>query len=227
MKEILTRSTEIMGDLGIGNLEKSFAGLKQLAEKNQMTIEQLADEALEIALKTIQTETIKLLETINQRPVYTVEEVVHGEKIDPQRLYVMGGPAAILAPLLKQTFDLATEVPDNFAVANAIGAALTRTTMEIELFADTGKKIMFIPNLDIKREVNSSYSLSDAQEDGVNELVKYLKKNGHPEIAGEGVSIVEAEAFNMVDDYSVGSKTIRVSCQIKPGLEKDYLEGIK
>ena len=223
----LIDACNVKGLSHLGNLEKSFAGLKQLAEKNQMTIEQLADEALEIALKTIQTETIKLLETINQRPVYTVEEVVHGEKIDPQRLYVMGGPAAILAPLLKQTFDLATEVPDNFAVANAIGAALTRTTMEIELFADTGKKIMFIPNLDIKREVNSSYSLSDAQEDGVNELVKYLKKNGHPEIAGEGVSIVEAEAFNMVDDYSVGSKTIRVSCQIKPGLEKDYLEGIK
>ncbi len=139
----------------------------------------------------------------------------------------MGGPAAILAPLLGQTFDLNTEVPENFAVANAIGAALTRTTMEIELFTDTGKKIMFIPNLDIKREVKSSYSLSDAKEDGVNELVKYLKENGHPEIACEDVSVVEAEAFNMVDDYSVGSKTIRVSCQIRPGLETKYLQGIK
>jgi hypothetical protein len=167
------------------------------------------------------------LDTINQRPVYTVEEIVHGKQIIPQQLYVMGGPAVILAPLLGQSFDLATEVPDNYAVANAIGAALTRTTMEIELFADTGKKTLLIPNLGIKRKINSSYSLNKAQDDGVSEIVKYLKENNHPEIKNEDVSVVEAESFNMVDDYSVGSKTIRVSCQIRPGLEKDYLEGIK
>ena len=206
----------------IGQPDKSFDGLKELAEQNRLTVEQLADKALDIALKTIQTETNRLLETINQRPVYTVEEVFHGRKISPQRLYVMGGPAAILAPLLRQTFDLETEVPDNFAVANAIGAALTRTTMEIELFADTGKKSMFIPNLDIKRKVSSSYSLDEARHDGISELVKYLNENGHPEIENQNVSVVEAEAFNMVDDYAVGSKTIRVSCQIRPGLETNY-----
>ena len=223
----LIDACNVKGLCRLGHSEKSFAGLKELAQQNQLTVEQLADEALDIALKTIQSETNKLLETINQRPVYTVEEVIHGEKISPQRLYIMGGPAAILAPLLGQIFALETEVPDNFAVANAIGAALTKTTMEIELFADTGKKIMLIPNLDIKRKISSSYSLSEAQHDGVGEMVKYLKENGHPEIKDEDVSVVEAEAFNMVDDYAVGSKTIRVSCQIRPGLEKDYLEGIK
>ncbi len=211
----------------LGNFAKSFSGLKELAEQNQLTTEQLADEALDTALKTIQFEALKLLDTINQRPVYTVEEIVHGKQIIPQQLYVMGGPAVILAPLLGQSFDLATEVPDNYAVANAIGAALTRTTMEIELFADTGKKTLLIPNLGIKRKINSSYSLNKAQDDGVSEIVKYLKENNHPEIKNEDVSVVEAESFNMVDDYSVGSKTIRVSCQIRPGLEKDYLEGIK
>ncbi len=223
----LIDACNVKGLCNLGDIDKSFSGLKKLAEQNQLTIEKLADETLNVALKAIQLEATKLLDSINQRPVYTVEEVMHGEKIIPQRLYVMGGPAAILAPLLGQTFDLETEVPENYAVANAIGAALTRTTMEIELFADTGKKTMFIPNLNIKRKVSSSYSLNEAQNDGVGEMVKYLKENNHPEIEHEDVSVVEAESFNMVDDYSVGSKTIRVSCQIRPGLEKDYLEGVK
>ncbi len=205
----------------LGNCDNSFAGLKELAEKNHLTVVELADQALDLALTTIRDEADKLLEIINQRPVYTVEEVIHGEKINPQKLYVMGGPAAILAPLLDKVFDLETEVPDNYAVANAIGAALTRMTMEVELFADTGKKTMFIPNLDIKRTVDSSYSLNDARQDGIGALVKYLKENGHPEIKEQDVSVVEAEAFNMVDDYAVGSKTIRVSCQIRPGLEEE------
>lgn len=204
----------------IGDCKKSFSGLKELADKNQLEITELADRALAIALETIKSKALEILDNINQRPVYTVKEVVHGKTIKPQRLYVMGGPAAILAPLLRQTFALTTQVPDNFAVANAIGAALTRTTMEIELFADTGKKQMFIPNLGIQRKITSAYSLNDARKDGVNELLKYLKENGHPKITDEAVSVVEAEAFNMVDDYAVGSKTIRVSCQIRPGLEK-------
>ena len=223
----LIDACNVKGLCRIGQPDRSFAGLKELAEQNQMTTEELANKALDLALKAIRTEANKLLETINQRPVYTVEEVVHGKKISPQRLYVMGGPAAILAPLLGRIFELETEVPNNFAVANAIGAALTRTTMEIELFADTGKNFMFIPNLNIRRKVSSSYSLNDAQQDGVGELVKFLKENGHPEIKDQDVSVVEAEAFNMVDDYAVGSKTIRVSCQIRPGLETDYLKGTK
>ena len=217
----LIDACNVKGLCDLGQPDRSFAGLKKLAEKNSLTVVELADKALDLALATIRAEAGKLLETINQRPVYTVEEVVHGKKINPQRLYVMGGPAAILAPLLGRIFDLETEIPNNFAVANAIGAALTKTTMEIELFADTGKKTMFIPNLDIKRKVSSSYSLSDAQQDGVGELVKYLRENGHPEITDQDVSVVEAEAFNMVDDYAVGSKTIRVSCQIRPGLEEE------
>ncbi|MCD6292181.1 MAG: hydantoinase/oxoprolinase family protein [Deltaproteobacteria bacterium] len=217
----LIDACNVKGLCSLGNCDNSFAGLKELAEKNQLTIIELADKALDLALTTICDEAKNLLEAINQRPVYTVKEVIHGKKITPQKLFVMGGPAAILAPLLEKVFNLESEVPNNFAVANAIGAALTKTTMEIELFADTGKKTMLIPNLGIKRTVSSSYSLNDAQQDGINELLKYLKENGHPEITDQDISVVEAEAFNMVDDYAVGSKTIRVSCQIRPGLEEE------
>ncbi|MEA3333752.1 MAG: hydantoinase/oxoprolinase family protein [Pseudomonadota bacterium] len=220
-KPTLIDACNVKGLCRLGNCDNSFAGLQELAEKNHLTVVELADNAIDLALTTIRDEADKLLETINQRPVYTVEEVVHGEKINPQKLYVMGGPAAILAPLLSKIFDLETEVPDNYAVANAIGAALTKMTMEVELFADTGKKTMLIPNLDIRRKVSSSYSLNDARKDGISELVKYLRENGHPEIADQNISVVEAEAFNMVDDYAVGSKTIRVSCQIRPGLEEE------
>ncbi|MCD6534295.1 MAG: hydantoinase/oxoprolinase family protein [Deltaproteobacteria bacterium] len=224
-KPTLIDACNVKGLCRLGNCDNSFAGLQELAEKNHLTVVELADNAIGLALTTIRDEAVKLLETINQRPVYTVEEVVHGEKINPQKLYVMGGPAAILAPLLGKIFDLETEVPENYAVANAIGAALTKMTMEVELFADTGKKTMLIPNLDIRQKVSSSYSLNDARQDGISELVKFLRENGHPEIADQDVSVVEAEAFNMVDDYAVGSKTIRVSCQIRPGLEEEIKIG--
>ena len=42
---------------------------------------------------------------------------------------------------------------------------LTRTTMDVELFADTQKRRLFIPNLEISREIPSSYTLEDAERD--------------------------------------------------------------
>ena len=216
----LIDAANLAGISRVGDAEKSRAGFAGLADRLGLDETAAAAEVLQLATAMIHSECTRLLAEINQQPVYTVAEILHGRKIEPRRLYVMGGPAAILAPLLKKSFGLPVEVPEYFAVANAIGAALTRTTMETELFADTGRKTMLIPNLGINREITSSYSLDDARRDSTEALVSHLNAGGQPDLASRDVTIIEAEAFNMVDDYAYGSKTIRVSCQIRPGLEK-------
>ncbi|NPA25017.1 MAG: hydantoinase/oxoprolinase family protein [Deltaproteobacteria bacterium] len=216
----LIDAANVAGISAVGNPEKSHAGLSHLAGQAAVPQTELAENILRLAADRIRRESLDLLEEINQKPAYTVAEILHAREIRPEKLYIMGGPAAILASRLGEVFALPTEVPDHFAVANAVGAALTRTTMESELFADTGRGSMIIPNLGIERRIDSTYSLSQARRDGAGELAKFLAASGHPGISAEDVGIIEAEAFNMVDDYAFGSKTIRVSCQIRPGLEK-------
>jgi hypothetical protein len=86
---------------------------------------------------------------------------------------------------------------------------------------------MFIPALDYQREIGKSYSLTQAKEDLIRILTEYLKENHYINKTVPEIEIVTAEEFNMVDDYSIGSKSIRISCQIKPSLETDYLQGEK
>jgi N-methylhydantoinase A/oxoprolinase/acetone carboxylase beta subunit len=217
----LIDAANILGLSRVGDAEKSRRGYAGLAAELGLDEQQTARQVLELAAAMIHDECARLLDEINQQPVYTVAEILHGRRIEPRRLYVMGGPAAILAPRFGEVLGLPVEVPENYAVANAIGAALTRTTMETELFADTGRKTMLIPNLGIRREISSAYSLDDARRDGSRELLEHLRASGHPELENGDVSITEAEAFNMVDDYAYGSRTIRVSCQVRPGLEKN------
>ena len=217
----LIDAANLAGLSRIGELEKSRAGLASLISRLGLGEKAAGEKIVALATAKIERECTRLLQEINQQPVYTVAEILHGRKIEPRRLYVMGGPAAILAPELEKAFGLPVEVPENYAVANAIGAALTRTTLESELFADTGRRTMLIPNLGIQREIPSAYSLNDARRDGCRELLNYLNACGHPGLESGDVSIVEAEAFNMVDDYARGSKTIRVSCQVRPGLERN------
>ncbi len=143
--------------------------------------------------------------------------MLEGKVIVPKKVYLMGGPAKAFAPLLEKKFGIGTVVPENYAVANAIGAALARTTIDIELFADTEKKKLIIPNLDVNTTCERDYSLAKARKDAVSYLMNHLRTLGVD--AGEGqTEIIEASEFNMVGGFYATGKNIRVKCQIKPGV---------
>ncbi len=218
----LLDACNVKGLCALGDKEKSFSGLAELAAQSSLSTVELAGRILDLALENIHDKSMQMLDEINQKPAYTVAEIIHSQPIKPKKLFIMGGPARVLAPELEKIFDLETVVPENFAVANAVGAALTRPTMEIDLFADTGKQRMLIPALDFRKEINSSYSLEEAQTDIINTLKNSFQNQHFADDMLPEIEIISAEEFNMVDDYSISSKSIRVSCQLKPGLVTDY-----
>ena len=222
----LIDACNIIGLCALGDKEKSLSGFADLAKQSTFNATQLAEQAVATALESISRESARILNEINQKPAYTVAEIMHSHQIEPKKLFIMGGPAEVLAPELEKIFNLEAVVPQNFAVANAVGAALTRPTMALELFADTGKKRMFIPSLDCKKEIDTTYSLAQAKQDSINALHDYLAANRLASGTEPEIEITSAEEFNMVDDYAIDSKSIRVSCQLKPGLETGYLKGI-
>jgi len=129
----------------------------------------------------------------------------------------MGGPAEAMNTPIFQRFQLSTEVPAHFGVANAIGAALTRTTWDLELFADTQRHVLFIPSLSYRENVPSSYNLKDARNDAVNQLIMHLDSMGVP-LRTEDAQITHASSFNMVEGMGQVGRNIRVKCQVRPGV---------
>ncbi len=199
-----------------GDVGKSLAGMDDLAKKAGGSPEELARMAVDFSVATIRREVENLLKEINEKPVYTIHEMLEGKKIVPEALYLMGGPAKPFAGLLSEAFGLKAVVPEYYTVANAVGAALSRTTMEVELFADTEKKRMIIPNLNVNREIPANYNLEDARRDARAHLLKYMEEIGGGDHAE--AEIIEASSFNMVGGFYTTGKNIRVKCQIKPGV---------
>ncbi len=195
----------------------SERGIASLAGKAGMGTAEFAAAALRCAIDTIQKEIGLLIEEINEKPVYTVHEMLEGKTVTPRALYVMGGPAGAFADMLSEAFSLPVAVPDNYAVANAIGAALARTTIEIELFADTERRKLVIPGIDVNTSCEREYSLVQARQDAVAYLMDHFKTLGVDSREGEA-EIVEASSFNMVGGFYTTGKNIRVKCQIKPGV---------
>ena len=147
---MLFRSTDALNYKGVsevGDVDASKKAIDEYAANHSISGEKLAAAAVDYASEAIHTATHKLLNEINSKPVYTIHELVENKRVIPKKIYLMGGPAQAMKMEVFRRFQLSTEVPDNYDVANAIGAALTRTTWELELFADTQRNVLFIPSL--------------------------------------------------------------------------------
>ncbi|MDY0091895.1 MAG: hydantoinase/oxoprolinase family protein [Candidatus Vecturithrix sp.] len=216
----LIDACNVKGIAAYGDIQASQAGLRQLAASASLSPEKLAEEAIQYAARAIRCEAEHLLTDINARPVYTIHEFLEKKTIRPQTLYVMGGPAQTFSQFLAAEFSYPIIVPENYAVANAVGAALTRQTIELELFADTEKKVMLIPTLNVQQNISGRYSLEDAKQDAVRYLHEYVRLLAVRE-AAQFIEVTEAESFTMVNGFQATGRNIRVKCQIKPGIRKN------
>jgi N-methylhydantoinase A/oxoprolinase/acetone carboxylase beta subunit len=209
------------GDAEHGDVAASRRGIDKLAADNGMEPENLARAAAKTAVERIRAETWEMVETLNAKPVYTIHELLEDKKIVPRKIYAMGGPAKAFSGLLRKAFSLAVEVPTHYQAANAVGAALTRTTYSLELFADTQKQRLTIPALSKERIVEADFDLEAAKREAVRTLLGHLRDQGIP-ARDENVEIIAAHSFNMVSGMRSTGRDIRVRCQIRPGILHRY-----
>lgn len=213
----LTDALNYRGVCELGDVKASELAVDKHAQAYALAPEQLAEKAIEHAAKAIHEATHELLHEINSKPVYTIHELLEGKRVVPRKVYLMGGPAEAMKNSLFQHFQLSTEVPSNYSVANAIGAALTRTTWELELFADTERHVLFIPSISHRENIPTSYTVEDARNDAVNNLTNHLDTLGVLLKPGEA-HITDSSSFTMVDGYETVGQNIRVKCQVRPGV---------
>ncbi len=214
--------TDAMISLGLikdGNQEKANEVMSKLGHELSIPRQEIASLILETIAQTIKDKVNTLLEEINSKPVYTVKEVLHGKQLTLDHINIVGGPAKHLAPILEKTFGLPCAYPENYHIANAIGAALAKSTTELTLLADTQRKIVSIPEFDLYEEISADYNLDLAKRQAINLLKKQIMlMEPKSDIQDEDIEITEESSFNMIDGFYTTGKNIRVGAQVKPGL---------
>lgn len=206
------------GHASFGDVEASRKGIEQLAEACGMKPAELAESAIQLAVATISRAVGEFIEEVNSTPVYTIREILSGDTLAPSSVRIMGGPAEAFCTLLTEALEIPVQTVPQFAVANAIGAAMTKPTFELELFADTEAQTVFIPVVGERRQVSSRYTLADAVLDAKESLMDYFARRELP-LNIDDVQVTEKQSFNMVGDYGTVGRNIRVKCQIIPGVE--------
>ena len=212
-----TDALVVLGRMEGAEPHRSRAQMESLAQALELSVEAAAEQILEQMCQGLASAVAEILERINSRPVYTIQDLLHGDPVAPQRVRAIGGPVQALAPSLEAAFGLQVEVPEAFTIANAIGAALAKPTAAITLHADTERRRLIIPEREVDEPIDRSYNLRQAETRALQELHTIGEALGLPDAALEA-EITEAESFNMVQGYAAAEKNIRVRAQIKPGL---------
>jgi len=212
--------TDAMVELGLlpaGDRDRAVSSLQGLARDMQLTVRETAERIYDQACREIAESIGRLVQEINREPVYTIHDMLEGRRIDPRGLYVVGGPAVPMAKRLSELLGLPAHIPPHAEVANAVGAALARTTAEITVLADTEMEVMTIVEEGSRQKISPRFSRNDAYQVCRDRLHRLARDMGARD-DGMEMDIVEDQEFNMVRGYYTTGKNIRVKAQIKPGL---------
>jgi N-methylhydantoinase A len=207
----------VLGMTTFGECRGAEAALAPIATALNLGVVETAREIFRETCVRIAGHVRAFIDEINNQPVYTIHELLKGRSIDPRVLYVVGGPAASVAAELGALLHCEPRIPPHAEVANAIGAALARTTAEITLLADTEQRLLTVVEEGLQIQIPSQFTAADAIRIGAEKLRERALRMGATEDEID-IDVVEVQQFNMVREYATAGKNIRVKVQIKPGV---------
>lgn len=209
----------VLGLADIGDKSKAMRAMESLASTLQQTPQQVAKMIVDSMCASIAAKVTQMISEVNSKPVYTIHELLEGKTLHPQQLIAVGGPAPYLAKQVGELLQLPAVVPENSDVINASGAAMARTTVELNLLADTESQQLSFAEDGRKMQISSHATVDDIVALGQERLLEIACAAGARDEDLE-VEVADCQSFNVIHGYATTGKNIRVRLQIKPGLIK-------
>jgi N-methylhydantoinase A/oxoprolinase/acetone carboxylase beta subunit len=206
----------VIGGFTMGDAGKSMEALAPIVRERETDVGCLCNDIISVMVENIRSKVYEFIDEVNSHPVYTIFEMLHPEPIKPDRVILIGGPARLLKPYIEKSFGMECEVPEYSMVANALGAALARTTAQITLLADTQMKRVICPELHLDMDASPFMSMADLKATGI----KALRDHAHLLGLNDEIEVcfVEEQSFSMVRGFNTVGKNMRIKIQTTPGI---------
>ena len=229
----------VLGHANYGDFNLASRALQDLADaiqatvqsnnvntlNNQLTLIKTSSDVarliLQNALETIQCGVDEVITVENKRPIYVVADIVNPDIFVPEHIVVVGGTAPSLGASIGEYMDLPITIPKNAAVANAIGAALALSTIELTVHVDTKRRLLVIPELGIKQQnctLKRAEQVVERAKEALSEEAFRLGLDTSQEI-----EIISIEDFPVVEGWQSMERLITVKVQLAAGV-KHYVE---
>ena len=228
-----TDALKVLGLIEVGNPERARKAIKATASS-------LGKSEIETASLIVDKATQMIVEAVNemflewaQEPAYRIWEVLQEKKAKPENVVGIGGGARGLIAEIAKKLDAKPVIPKYAEVGNAIGAAVARPTLTLNLRIDTEQKVYSVAeegeivSLNVTDIGNFNRMGSDEAEALAAKLLRERAESyGISEYAGEA-EIVDSEVFNVVSGWSTVGRLFDVNMQIPAGLIPEWKRGEK
>ena len=229
----------VLGHANYGDFNLASRALQDLADaiqatvqsnnvntlNNQLTLIKTASDVASLivqnALETIQHGINEVVKVENKRPIYVVADIVNPDIFVPEHIVVVGGTAPSLGASIGEYMDLPITIPENAAVANAIGAALALSTIELTVHVDTKRRLLVIPELGIKQQNCTLKRAEQVVERAKEALSEEAFRLGLD--TSQVIEIISIEDFPVVEGWQSMERLITVKVQLAAGV-KHYVE---
>lgn len=229
----------VLGHANYGDFNLASRALQDLADaiqatlrsnnvntsNNQLTLIKTASDVarliVEKALQTIQHGINEVVKVENKRPIYVVADIVNPDVFVPEHIVVVGGTAPSLGPSIGEYLELPVTIPENAAVANAIGAALALSTIELTVHVDTKRRLLVIPELGVKQQKCTLKRAEQVVERAKEALSEETFRLGLD--TSQEIEIISIEDFPVVEGWQSMERLITVKVQLAAGV-KHYVE---
>ena len=229
----------VLGHANYGDFNLASRALQDLADaiqaalqsnnintsNNQLTLIKTASDVarliLQNALETIQRGVDEVITVENKRPIYVVADIVNPDIFVPEHIVVVGGTAPSLGASIGEYMELPITIPENAAVANAIGAALALSTIELTVHVDTKRRLLVIPELGIKQQNCTLKRAEQVVERAKEALSEEALRLGLD--TAQEIEVISIEDFPVVEGWQSMERLITVKVQLAAGV-KHYVE---
>lgn len=205
----------VLGEVSFGSRELAEAAMRRLALPGE-DCAQTAEAVLQAGARQVAEAVRGLLHQEETRPVYRVAEITQAARIELSGVIGVGGAAPALVRRVAAQLGVPCRLPRYGEVANAVGAAVSRPTLEINLRADTVSGRYSVGELGLEE----SLPLSVRSVAAVTQLTEECIRRRADELGIEcdELQVVSFESFPVVRGFNSSGWIYQCRMQLAPGV---------
>jgi N-methylhydantoinase A/oxoprolinase/acetone carboxylase beta subunit len=215
----------VLLDLNIGNPRASQTKLEAIAGLLGQSLEGLCRSVADRVIEALKESIQQMFCQWEDEPAYKVWEVVNRKRFILHQIIGIGAAAPAIVPMLARELGVKHFLHRYSPVANALGAAVARPTLAVQVHVDTQSRVYTVSPEGLSGAVEKNdYQMQDAKQLAQRFLKEIGRKRGLSAYADEAQVYLE-EQFNVIRGSRLAGKIFDVGIQIAPGFIHGY-EGV-
>ncbi|MCL6638188.1 MAG: hydantoinase/oxoprolinase family protein [Firmicutes bacterium] len=213
-----TDALRVMGLTMLGDEDKAREAMSILGNAIGLSSGEVARKVISLVVDSIAAEIDKMFLDWEQEPAYRVWEILQKKKVRPTVVVGVGGGAAGFITQIAAKLGCSPIIPPYAPVANAIGAAVAKPTMQVSLRADTEQGYYIIQEEGFQGKIESKlFNEQKAQELARDWLIRRAAKYGL-EVGPDEIEVTRKEVFNMIRDWTTTGRLFDITVQTPRGI---------